>query len=46
MNYGFFMNLLSLVQIITVFITLNFGISDIFETNNTKVIYQEKVFIV
>ena len=30
MNYGFFMNLLSLVQIITVFITLNFGISDIF----------------
>lgn len=45
MNYGFFMNLLSLVQIITVFITLNFGISDIFETNNTKVIYQKKYLL-
>ena len=49
MNYGFFMNLLSLVQIITVFITvfitLNFGISDIFETNNTKVIYRKKYLL-
>ena len=40
-NYSLILNILSIIQIIAVFITINYTITDIIDTDNTKAIYHK-----
>lgn len=44
-NYSFILNVLSFIQIITVFMTINVLVTDIIDTDNTKAIYHQNHMI-
>lgn len=44
-NYGFLINILSVIQIITIFMTVHYQITDIIETDNIKAIYHKNYLL-